>query len=61
MYTSIFQIKKMKSLKQKKAHLMEIQVNGGTIADKVNFGYKFFEKEVPVDAVPTCSLYFFFY
>jgi large subunit ribosomal protein L3e len=41
----------MKGLKQKKAHLMEIQVNGGTIADKVDYGYKFFEKEVPVDAV----------
>ncbi|MED6161395.1 60S ribosomal protein L3 [Stylosanthes scabra] len=26
------QIRKMKGLKQKKAHLMEIQVNGGTIA-----------------------------
>jgi len=34
----------MKGLKQKKAHLMEIQVNGGTIADKVDYGYKFFEK-----------------
>ncbi|RLM69480.1 60S ribosomal protein L3-like [Panicum miliaceum] len=45
------QIRKMKGLKQKKAHLMEIQVNGGTIADKVDYGYKFFEKEVPVDAV----------
>ncbi|ONM14393.1 60S ribosomal protein L3-1 [Zea mays] len=44
------QIRKMKGLKQKKAHLMEIQVNGGTIADKVDYGYKFFE-EVPVDAV----------
>ncbi|KAJ0090892.1 hypothetical protein Patl1_14792 [Pistacia atlantica] len=29
------QIRKMKGLKQKKAHLMEIQVNGGTIAQKV--------------------------
>ena len=25
-------------LKQKKAHLMEIQVNGGSVADKVEFG-----------------------
>ncbi|KAE8701831.1 60S ribosomal protein L3 [Hibiscus syriacus] len=41
----------MKGLKQKKAHLMEIQVNGGTIADKVDFAYKFFEKQVPIDAV----------
>nr|GMC78554.1 60S ribosomal protein L3 [Ipomoea batatas] len=45
------QIRKMKGLKQKKAHLMEIQVNGGTIAQKVDFAYGFFEKQVPVDAV----------
>jgi len=45
------QIRKMKGLKQKKAHLMEIQVNGGTIADKVDYAYSFFEKQVPVDAV----------
>jgi large subunit ribosomal protein L3e len=51
MFICVFQIRKMKGLKQKKAHLMEIQVNGGTIADKVDYGYKFFEKEVPVDAV----------
>lgn len=41
----------MKGLKQKKAHLMEIQVNGGTIAQKVDFAYGFFEKQVPIDAV----------
>ncbi|KAJ0031339.1 hypothetical protein Pint_14607 [Pistacia integerrima] len=45
------QIRKMKGLKQKKAHLMEIQVNGGTIAQKVDFAYGFFEKLIPVDAV----------
>ncbi|GAB2232614.1 hypothetical protein Drorol1_Dr00011655 [Drosera rotundifolia] len=28
------QVKKIKGLKQKKAHIMEIQVNGGTIAEK---------------------------
>jgi len=44
------QIRKVK-IGQKKAHMMEIQVNGGSIADKVDFGYKFFEKAVPVDAV----------
>jgi large subunit ribosomal protein L3e len=37
--------------RQKKAHLMEIQVNGGSIADKVEFGKKWLEQEVPVDAV----------
>lgn len=47
----IFQIRKMKGLKQKKAHIMEIQVNGGSIAQKVDFAYSFFEKQVPIDAV----------
>ena len=41
----------MKGLKQKKAHLMEIQVNGGTVAQKVDYAYGFFEKQIPVDAV----------
>jgi large subunit ribosomal protein L3e len=45
------QVRKLKGIKQKKAHLMEIQVNGGTIAEKVDYGYKFFEKAIPVDAV----------
>jgi len=38
-------------LRQKKAHLMEIQINGGSVADKVDFGYKFFEQPVPIDTV----------
>jgi len=33
--------------------MMEIQVNGGQIADKVDFAYKYFEKAIPVDAVFT--------
>ncbi|KAI5063196.1 hypothetical protein GOP47_0021743 [Adiantum capillus-veneris] len=45
------QVRKLKGIKQKKAHLMEIQVNGGTVAEKVDFGYKFFEKAVPIDNV----------
>lgn len=45
------QVRKVKNLKQKKAHMMEIQINGGSVADKVDFGFKFFEKAVPVDAV----------
>ncbi|CAE5960511.1 unnamed protein product [Arabidopsis arenosa] len=45
------QIRKMKGLKQKKAHLHEIQINGGDVAKKVDYAYSFFEKEVPVDAV----------
>ena len=38
-------------LKQKKAHLMEIQVNGGSVADKVAFGHALFEKKVEIDTV----------
>ncbi|KAK4860296.1 hypothetical protein QYF36_020789 [Acer negundo] len=36
---------------QKKAHLMEIQVNGGDVAKKVEYAYSFFEKQIPNDAV----------
>ncbi|KAF8605101.1 60S ribosomal protein L3 [Ceratobasidium sp. AG-I] len=38
-------------LKQKRAHLMEIQVNGGSIADKVAFAHGLFEKPVEVSSV----------
>ncbi|KAK1761461.1 ribosomal protein L3 [Echria macrotheca] len=38
-------------LKQKKAHLMEIQINGGSVADKVEFGHGLFEKPISVDSV----------
>ena len=38
-------------LAQKKAHLMEIQVNGGSIADKVAFAERMFEKPVEVSSV----------
>jgi len=44
------QIRKVK-LRQKKAHLMEIQVNGGNVEDKVKWGYDLFERQVPVDTV----------
>jgi len=43
--------KKINGLKVKKAQLIEIQVNGGTAAAKVDFGVGFFEKTVPIDAV----------
>merc|ERR1712216_630014 len=32
-------------------HMMEIQVNGGSVADKVAFAQNFFEKQVPADAL----------
>jgi large subunit ribosomal protein L3e len=44
------QIKKV-GLRQKKAHIMEIQVNGGKVAQKVDFAVSLFEKEVTVDSV----------
>eukprot|EP00668_Euglena_longa_P028733 GGOE01036050.1.p1 GENE.GGOE01036050.1~~GGOE01036050.1.p1 ORF type:complete len:410 (-),score=52.29 GGOE01036050.1:101-1330(-) len=47
---AIGQVKLLK-IGQKKAHCMEIQINGGSIADKVEFGLKLFESSVPVDSV----------
>merc|ERR1712070_1207328 len=44
------QIRKVK-IGQKKAHMMEIQVNGGSVDDKVGFATGLFEKQVPIDAV----------
>jgi large subunit ribosomal protein L3e len=38
-------------LRQKKAHLMEIQINGGSVEDKVNMATNLFEAPVPVSAV----------
>jgi len=38
-------------LEQKKAHLMEIQVNGGSVADKVEFAKSHFEKPVEVSSL----------
>merc|ERR1712029_887906 len=37
--------------RQKKAHIMEVQLNGGSVSDKVDFARNHFEKEVPVNAV----------
>jgi len=45
------QVKKL-NLRIKKAHIMEIQINGGSdAAAKVDFAKKLFEKEVPIDSV----------
>jgi len=44
------QIRKI-GLKAKKAHILEIQVNGGTIDQKVDFAVGLFEKQVPIDAI----------
>merc|ERR1711931_46291 len=46
------QMKLMKK-RQKKSHIMEIQINGGTVANKVEFAKEHLEKHVPVDKVFT--------
>jgi len=38
-------------LKQKKAHLMEIQINGGSVADKVEMGKELFEQQIDINSV----------
>lgn len=42
---------KMATASFKKAHVMEIQINGGSVADKVAFGMQLLEQEVPVSKV----------
>jgi len=44
-------VKMLKNMKTKKAHVMEIQINGGSIEDKVKFGYDLFEKSVSIHDV----------
>jgi len=44
------QVRKL-NLRQKKAHMMEVQINGGTIPEKVDFGVGLFEKPIPVTSV----------
>uniref|UniRef100_A0A914UM24 Ribosomal protein L3 n=2 Tax=Plectus sambesii TaxID=2011161 RepID=A0A914UM24_9BILA len=44
------QMKLMKH-REKKAHIMEIQVNGGTVSDKVDWAKEHLEKQVPVETV----------
>eukprot|EP01126_Amoeba_proteus_P034433 TRINITY_DN342_c0_g4_i1.p1 TRINITY_DN342_c0_g4~~TRINITY_DN342_c0_g4_i1.p1 ORF type:complete len:389 (+),score=59.45 TRINITY_DN342_c0_g4_i1:109-1275(+) len=42
---------KQVGLRQKKAHVMEIQVNGGTAEQKVDFAYRLFEQPISVSSV----------
>jgi len=39
------------NLRQRKAHVMEIQVNGGSVDQKVEFAFKHLEKEVKVGSI----------
>merc|ERR1712024_158407 len=34
--------------RQKKAHIVEVQINGGSISDKVEFARELFEKKIPI-------------
>ena len=45
------QLDKLKGFRQKKAHLMEIQVNGGDVAKKVEWATSKFEQEVSIGEV----------
>lgn len=45
------QVDKIVSIGQKKAHIAEIQVNGGSVPDKVDFALERFEKEIKIDEV----------
>jgi len=45
------QIDQLKHLRQKKAHIMEIQLNGGSVADKVAFAKDNMEKAIAVKQV----------
>lgn len=36
---------------QKKAHIMEVQINGGTVAEKVEFASGLMEKEVNIHGI----------
>ena len=42
---------KLMKKRQKKAHMMEIQVNGGTISQKVDWAREHLEKQVPIQDV----------
>jgi len=44
------QIKKLK-FRQKKADLTEIQVNGGNVTQKVDWGLGLFERKIPIESV----------
>lgn len=44
---------RMLNFRQKKAHVLEIQINGGKIAEKVDFAQSLLEKEIKVDQVFT--------
>ncbi|KAH3756158.1 ribosomal protein L3 [Pelomyxa schiedti] len=42
---------KLPMLERKKSHIIEIQINGGTVREKVSFALNFFEKELKINQV----------
>uniref|UniRef100_A0AC35TQ74 60S ribosomal protein L3 n=2 Tax=Rhabditophanes sp. KR3021 TaxID=114890 RepID=A0AC35TQ74_9BILA len=42
---------KLLKKREKKAHIMEIQVNGGTVAEKIDWAREKLEKQVPIEQV----------
>ena len=54
-FTRVFSSMQMRLLphRQKKSHLMEIQLNGGSIADKVDWAREKLEQAVPINTVFT--------
>jgi len=44
---------KLMRKRQKKAHIMEVQLNGGTVPQKIEWARKHFEKSVPIDEIFT--------
>lgn len=51
LYLHVIHQMKLLRQRQKKAHIMEIQLNGGTIEDKVQWAREHLEKPVPVNNV----------
>lgn len=45
------QVQKIRPIHQKKAHIAEIQINGGTVAEKIDFAMERLEKEITVSEV----------
>jgi len=45
------QVTKIPGIRTKRAHISEIQVNGGTVRQKVEFARRLFEKQIPVSGV----------
>ncbi|KAK7940318.1 hypothetical protein WMY93_003644 [Mugilogobius chulae] len=51
-YCSVIRVlMRLLPIKQKKAHIMEVQLNGGTISDKVDWAKERLEQAIPVSAV----------